>query len=108
MQISRHPTRASWQVCTNQCVVRQSLSRTVQPAWPSARPKHAPEETSCLVAVLTAIPCLGCHLRAVLLRPASAFDVLLICASSDDIRPDISSRTGYRKLWSAYGQRALM
>lgn len=29
------------------------------------------------------------HLRAKLLRPASAFDALLICATSDDIRPDI-------------------
>lgn len=29
------------------------------------------------------------HLRPNLLRPASAFDDLLICATSDDTRPDI-------------------
>ncbi|KAG8159664.1 hypothetical protein KVR01_010301 [Diaporthe batatas] len=49
-----------------------------------------PEEASCLI-----VDCL-------------AFDALLICAASDDIRPDIPPRTGYRELWPTCGQQAPM
>ncbi|POS78957.1 hypothetical protein DHEL01_v202644 [Diaporthe helianthi] len=87
-----HPGILAQLTWHGQAVVRPSLSRTVQPVSCLAGPQGStpygtPEETSWLVAV------------------PSAFDALLICAASDDIRPDIPSRTG-RTGRTGYGDRA--
>lgn len=87
----RHPGRPKQSE-----VARRSLSRTVQPVWPSLNTHLG--KPSCPVAALNSTApryvSFAIHLRANLLRPASAFDAILICATSDDIRPDISLSDG--------------
>lgn len=88
--------------CAGHCLAQSRL-----PGRPAVS-KLAPEETSCLASVFTVLSCFVYHLRANLLRPASAFDDLLICAASDDIRPDIPLGRATASCGQCGGQRALM